>query len=71
MAGLDPAMRAQAFPDAIAGYRLGTHEFLCHLLSHTGYHLGQLDYHRRLVTGVNTLVDAMAIPEVPGARPVA
>jgi hypothetical protein len=28
----DPALRAQAFPDPSAGHRLGTQEFVCHLL---------------------------------------
>src|SRR5437868_9305413 len=28
-----------------------TGDFLLHLASHLGYHLGQVDYHRRIVTG--------------------
>ena len=28
-----------------------TNLFLLHLLSHLGYHLGQIDYHRRVTTG--------------------
>jgi uncharacterized damage-inducible protein DinB len=57
------------FPDPIAGGRLGTGEFLTHLLAHTAYHLGQLDYHRRIVTGSGETVDAVSVKEVPGMRP--
>ncbi len=32
---------------------------LLHLLSHLAYHLGQMDYHRRSVTGDKTSVGAM------------
>ena len=31
--------------------QLITSDFLIHLTSHLSYHLGQLDYHRRIVTG--------------------
>jgi len=27
---------------------------------HLGYHLGQMDYHRRIVTGVNKSLGALA-----------
>jgi len=68
LAGLDPARLSADFPDPVAGHHLGTEEFLMHLLVHSGYHLGQLNYLRRIVTGSNTPVDAMAIAEIPGAR---
>lgn len=43
----------QIYPLEIGGYHLSTRLFLTHLVSHTGYHLGQIDYHRRLISGIN------------------
>jgi septum formation protein len=39
--------------------------FLLHLLSHAAYHLGQLDYHRRAVTGDEAGVGAIGLGELP------
>ena len=39
------------FPEAVGGVQLTTGQFLVHLATHLGYHVGQLDYHRRAVTG--------------------
>src|SRR2546423_1498202 len=39
------------FPEPIAKRNVSTGMFLVHLASHLAYHLGQLDYHRRAVTG--------------------
>lgn len=38
------------FPLPIRDYRIRAAEFLTHLAVHFGYHLGQIDYHRRLLT---------------------
>ncbi|MBK8648017.1 MAG: hypothetical protein IPN16_16060 [Gemmatimonadetes bacterium] len=38
---------------------------LLHLASHLAYHIGQLDYHRRLVTGDSRGVGAMGLPAQP------
>jgi hypothetical protein len=35
---------------------------------HLGYHLGQVDYHRRLVTGNPAGVGAIATTGLPSAR---
>lgn len=43
-------------------------EWLVHLVAHTAYHLGQLDYHRRIVTGESRGVGAVAVAELPSAR---
>ena len=56
------------FPDVVAGHHVGNQEVLLHLLSHLGYHLGQIDYHRRIVTGDGKTVDAIAVAEIPGLR---
>jgi len=65
------ARLAEEFPEAIAGHRIVMGEWLIHLVSHTGYHLGQIDYHRRLVTKSGATVGAMAVPELGTARKVA
>ncbi len=39
------------YPEPVAGVRVNTGDFLIHLSAHLSYHLGQLDYHRRIVTG--------------------
>ena len=44
------------FPLPIMEHRFRTSDFLMHLSVHLSYHLGQVDYHRRLVTGSATTV---------------
>lgn len=63
----DPVM-ARDYPEQIAGHTVVTGEWLVHLVAHLGYHLGQVDYHRRLVTGKGETVRAMATPELRTAR---
>ena len=46
-------------------------DLLVHLVSHLGYHLGQVDYHRLVVTGSARSVDAIRAAELATARPVA
>ncbi len=45
-----------------------TGEWLIHLAVHLGYHLGQVDYHRRMVTGDARTVDAVSVRELPSAK---
>lgn len=71
MSQVSEARLAEEFPEAIAGHRIVMGEWLIHLVSHTGYHLGQIDYHRRLVTKSGATVGAMAVPELGTARKVA
>lgn len=37
------------YPTEALGYKMSTGYFLIHLLSHLNYHLGQINYHRRLL----------------------
>jgi len=37
------------YPQEALGYKMTTGYFLIHLLSHLNYHLGQINYHRRLL----------------------
>lgn len=51
VAGLGSGELDAEYPEPVAGVRLNTGDFLVHLAAHLSYHLGQLDYHRRIVTG--------------------
>lgn len=62
------------YPEPLAGASVPIGEFLVHLAVHLGYHLGQVDYHRRIVTGDGTSLNALALKELPSvvrAAPVA
>ena len=59
------------FPEIVGGVRVDTDEYLVHLLVHFAYHLGQIDSHRRVVTGDATGVGAVRHTELGSARPVA
>ena len=37
------------FPEKVFGYEMSTEYFLIHLYGHLSYHLGQINYHRRLL----------------------
>ena len=65
----DAALAAE-YPERVGGHTVTTGEWLVHLAAHLGYHLGQVDYHRRLVTGRGETVGALAIPELRTARRV-
>lgn len=49
LAALSSEDMQQHFPINVFGKEMTTEWFLLHLLSHTSYHLGQINYHRRLV----------------------
>ncbi len=70
LAALTPEALAAEYPLAVANARIKTEDFLLHLASHLAYHLGQLDYHRRLVTRQPTSAGAMSPARLYSARPV-
>jgi uncharacterized damage-inducible protein DinB len=70
-AGTGDGRLEEDFPEVVGGVRVATGEYLIHLVSHFAYHLGQLDYHRRMVTGNARGVDAVRAAELSTARPVA
>jgi len=39
----------KTFPINVFGYEMTTEFFLVHLSGHLNYHLGQINYHRRLI----------------------
>ena len=49
--GLAPEALARAYPEPYNGAAISTQQFLVHLLAHFNYHLGQIDYLRRVTTG--------------------
>ena len=52
------------YPILLGELQLTIGQFLIHLVSHFGYHLGQIDYHRRIVTGNNATIGAENIAEL-------
>jgi len=48
-----------------------TGDFLLHLVAHLTYHLGQVDYHRRLLTGQGGQIRAVSLGEIATAAPAA
>jgi uncharacterized damage-inducible protein DinB len=51
LAALDPAVLARTFPQHLMDREWRTDELLIHLHGHLNYHLGQLNYHRRILCG--------------------
>ena len=66
-AKLSDHMLASPFPEQIAGITFTTVDWLIHLAAHLGYHVGQIDYHRRIVTGDPTTVDTVSVKELGAA----
>jgi len=69
-----PGVPAEAlerdYPEPIADAHIRADEYLVHLCAHVAYHLGQLDSHRRLVTGNPAGVGALRPIELGSARPI-
>jgi uncharacterized damage-inducible protein DinB len=65
LGALGAATRDGAYPEPIAKRTVPTEAFLLHLATHLAYHLGQIDYHRRSVTGDANGVDAVSVRELP------
>ena len=65
---LSEAQMSQPFPEPIRDRHLQTGDLLLQLAVHLAYHLGQVSYHRRLVTGNAQGVDALSAAELVAAR---
>ena len=50
------------FPEAFGELQLTTGQYLVHLTTHLSYHVGQLDYHRRAVTGAPSIPGMVSLP---------
>ncbi|MCL4866852.1 MAG: DinB family protein, partial [Gemmatimonadales bacterium] len=63
LASLDPAVLDTEHPDSFTnGKRVSVGVLLGHLATHLTYHLGQVDYHRRLVTGQGAIPGVVGVP---------
>lgn len=65
---LDAARFAEVYPLPVANRRVNTGEFMTHLATHLAYHVGQLDFHRRVVTGDARGVGTVSPTELPSAQ---
>jgi hypothetical protein len=65
--GLDASVLDEPYPLEIGGGSLSTGLFLAHLATHLALHLGQIDYHRRMVTGEARGVGVVGIPKPQAA----
>lgn len=66
--GLSEEQMSRPFPELIRDQQLRTDEFLLQLAVHLAYHLGQVSYHRRVVTGEARGVGALSAAELVAAR---
>ncbi len=57
---LTDTVLSKRYPEPVAKMRVSTGDFLVHLQSHLAYHLGQIDYHRRMTTGTGPLPGSLA-----------
>lgn len=64
LGALDDARLEETFPAEFPHRRVNTGRFLLHLSTHFAYHLGQIDYHRRMVTGSAAGVDAQSLKAI-------
>jgi uncharacterized damage-inducible protein DinB len=69
LAALEGRALPNWFPEVITEMHVETEEYLLHLCTHFTYHLGQLDAHRRIVTGQTAGVGAVRPAELASARP--
>jgi hypothetical protein len=63
-ANLTEAGLEQPFPVKITDTEFSTRLAILQLLSHLAYHSGQIDYHRRAVTGNSASANAVSAPEL-------
>lgn len=68
MGQISEADLARPYPEAVGGVSSTTGAFLAHFATHLAYHLGQVDYHRRILTGEAKTVKAMAVTELGGKK---
>jgi hypothetical protein len=60
---------AKPYGQPMGGQQLTIGDALLHLVTHLTYHVGQVDYHRRIVTGQNSAVGTVAVGEMATAKP--
>lgn len=65
LVAVDDSLLGRPWPEPVAQRTVGARDFAVHLVAHLAYHLGQMDYHRRMVTGSTAGVDAVSVRELP------
>jgi len=50
LSNLNPEVSSKNFPEPFIGETVSNYFILVHMASHLNYHLGQINYHRRLLT---------------------
>ncbi len=61
LAALQESDLERPYPGQLAGETWPTGLLLFHMATHLAYHLGQIDYHRRVVTGQAGTVPALSL----------
>jgi hypothetical protein len=64
LATLPPSVLDTEFPESVAGVRLPTRLFLLHLAVHLGFHVGQVDYLRRILNGDARTADTVSVKKL-------
>lgn len=64
LGALTDAGLAEEYPLPLGGKRIQTSRFLTHLAVHLTYHLGQIDYHRRVVAPESGVADTLPLTEL-------
>ncbi len=57
----DPARLDSEYPVRLYERAFRTDALLLHIVTHLAYHLGQVDYHRRMVTGDGAIADTLSL----------
>lgn len=68
LTALDDGSLNEPFPLVFGALQVTAGDFLIHLTSHLAFHVGQIDYHRRLVTGDSTSIGPVPIPDLASAQ---
>ena len=62
---LSDASLGEPYPEQVGGRTITNGDWIVHLAAHLAYHLGQVDYHRRIVSGDGRTVDAVSVRALP------
>lgn len=65
---LDDATLEKPYPVSLRGTTVTTGDWLLHLIAHTAYHIGQIDFHRRGFTSSHDGIGAMGTGELASVR---
>lgn len=65
----EDARLSARYPTPVGGRLFTTSQFLVHLVGHLGYHLGQIDYHRRMLDPAAKAVGTLSLEALPSVEP--